>query len=217
MKERLVVSLFGRFGATSLGRVHCLFSLVFATIYRNNRYFYYWTFSVNLITQFVKRLVKRLKRASSTYYLYSNVCSLIDSKFDILNPLFFFFIKSLLWARGDDQTWVVTYLCWERFNYISCFRGQYVYRHSPLSLIVQRVKHLLTWQAESQMNTKVRYVLPEWPQFIFVTFDIKLLRQISTIRLLFENEACLSLSFLAYYLLGHWYKDITVKMPSTPV
>ena len=53
------------------------------------------------------------------------------------------------------------------------------------------------------MNTKAVYVLPEWPQFISVDIDFELLRQVSTVRLLFEKETCLSLSFLAYSLLGH--------------
>jgi hypothetical protein len=53
------------------------------------------------------------------------------------------------------------------------------------------------------MNTKALYVLAEWPQFIFATADIKLSRQISVVHLLFEKETYLSLSFLAYLLMGH--------------
>ena len=63
------------------------------------------------------------------------------------------------------------------------FLGQSVYCHLDLSA-VQCVEHLCTCYSKSSMNTKPVYVLLlEWPQFIYVTADLKLLRQISIVRL----------------------------------
>ena len=75
-----------------------------------------------------------------------------------------------------------------------------MYCKLPSDLLVQYIEHLCTCYAESQMNTKTIYVLLEWPQFIYVNDDLKLSRQISAVRLLFEKETYLSLSFLAYFL-----------------
>ena len=105
-----VVCLLWRFGATSWRHAQCLFVWVFVTIYGNNWYCYQWTSFVNPISLFVKTLCEAFLRAWSTTDLYSNVWKLIDSEFDTLNYLFYFYIqKNLLWSRGNDQTWVVTY------------------------------------------------------------------------------------------------------------
>ncbi len=66
------------------------------------------------------------------------------------------------------------------------------------------------------MNTKPVYDLPEWSQFIFA--DLKLLRQISTVRTSpFEKETYLSklVSWPIIHLVID--KDIYVKMSFTHV
>jgi hypothetical protein len=70
-------------------------------------------FFVNLINPIVKRYVKRLKRASSTSYLYSNV----------LKPIYFeswmphFFVRSMQWSRGKKQAWPSTFFILRTTHY----------------------------------------------------------------------------------------------------
>jgi hypothetical protein len=99
-----------------------------------------------------------------------------------------FSLKSLLLSRGNDHTWVVTYFVEKESVLSHVLLGQYVYCHPPWSSSVQFVEHLCTCYAKSPMNTKPVYVLPECPQFISATADLKLLRQISTVRLLLKKR-----------------------------
>ena len=124
-----------------------------------------------------------------------------------------FSLKSLLWSRGNDRKWVVTYFV-EKDSVLSHVWGQSVYCHLPWSLVVQYVEHLCTCYIKSSMNTKPVYVLHEWPQLISATAGHKLLRQISNVRLLFEKETYLSKSFLTYWVID---KGISVKMSPTHV
>ena len=45
-------------------------------------------------------------------------------------------------------------------------------------LAVQRVEHIRTCRAKSHMNTKVVFVLLDWPQFNAATTGLRLLRQV---------------------------------------
>jgi hypothetical protein len=103
----------------------------------------------------------------------------------ILHPTFS--LKSLLWSRGNNHTWVVTYFV-EKDSVLSHVLGQSEYCHPPWSLAVQFVEHLCTCYAKSPMNTKPVYVLPGWPWFISATADLNLLRQISIVRLLLKKR-----------------------------
>jgi len=53
-----------------------------------------------------------------------------------------------------------------------------VVRNPPWSLVVQCVEHIRKCHAKSPTNTKAVIVLPEWPQFKYVTTRLKLLEQI---------------------------------------
>ena len=68
----------------------------------------------------------------------------------------------------------------------------------------------------SPMNTKPVYVLPGWSRFISATADLKLLRQISTVRLLLKKKHAL---VKVSWPIVHWVidKGVSVKMASTPV
>jgi hypothetical protein len=197
----------------------CIYGRVFVTIYGNNSYCYYWSPSVIAISPIGKTLCEAFLRTWSTTDLYSNVWRLMDSEFDKLKlSSFYFFIKKSIVIPRKLLDMGCHLFCWERFNSISLLSGQSVYYHTPWLLFVQCVEHSCICYAKSAMNTKAIYILPEWPQFISATADLKLLRQISTVRLLFEKETYLSLSFLAYSL-RYWVidKDICVKMSSTHV
>jgi len=66
------------------------------------------------------------------------------------------------------------------------------------------------------MNTKPVYILPEWLQFIFATVDLKLLRQISTARILLQKshtEVEVS-EPMVYWVIN---TNIAMKMSSTPL
>jgi hypothetical protein len=67
------------------------------------------------------------------------------------------------------------------------FLGQFVYCHLDI-LAVQCVEHLCTCYSKSSTNTKPLHVLSEWPHFLSATADLKLLRQISTVRLLLKKR-----------------------------
>ena len=127
-----------------------------------------------------------------------------------------FLLKSLLWSWGNDHTWVVTYVV-EKDSALSHVLGQSVYCHPPWSLVVQCVEYLCTCYAtKSPMNTKPIYVLLGWPRFISTTADLKLLRQISTVRLLLKKRHTY---VQVSWPMVHWVidKGISVKMPSAPV
>ncbi len=66
------------------------------------------------------------------------------------------------------------------------------------------------------MNTKPVYLLPGWSRFISATADLKLLRQISTVRLLLKKRHTL---VKVVWPIVHWVidKGISEKMPSTPL
>jgi hypothetical protein len=153
------------------------------TSYGNSWYCYHWTFFVYPISLMVKTFCEAF------YTCMKHNRSLFECMETdwILNSILYF-SKNLLRFRRVNQTWVVFLLCWKRFSSISCFSGQSVYCHPPWSLVLQCAEHLLPCQTESQMNTKTLYVLFEWPQFIFATANLKLLRQISKDRLLLKKR-----------------------------
>ena len=122
-------------------------------------------------------------RAWSTTDLYLNLWRLSDSEFDTLNSSLFFSLKSLLWSLWNNQMWVVTYVV-EKDRILSHVLGQFVYCHLDLS-DVQCVEHLCTCYST---NTKPVHVLSEWHIFLSATVDLKLLRQISIIRLLLKKR-----------------------------
>ena len=152
-----------------------------------------------------------VKQISIQLYGDSLILNLING---ILHSIFF--IKCLLWSRGNDHTWVVTYFG-EKDSVLSHVLGQSVYCHAPWSLVVQCVEHVCARYAEFSMNTKPVYVLPGWwPRFISATADLKLLRKISSVRLLLKNRHTL---VDVSWPMVHWVIDngISVKMPSTHV
>jgi hypothetical protein len=168
--------------------VFCLSVWVFVTIYGNGWYFYHWISFVNLNTPIGERFVKRLIRTWSTSDLYSNSWRLIDSEIDILNSYFYLFIKkSIIIPRGRTDMGCYLFF-WVRFSSISCFFARFVYCQSPWDLFVQYIEHLCTCYAESQITTKAVYGLSEWPQFMYVIVDLKLLRKISTVRLFLKKR-----------------------------
>ena len=67
------------------------------------------------------------------------------------------------------------------------------------------------------MNKKLLYVFHEWPQFQSATVDLKLLRQITIVRLLLKNRHSY-LSKISWPIV-YWVidKDISVKRSFTPV
>ncbi len=98
-----------------------------------------------------------------------------------------FSLKSLLWFRGNEHTWVVTYFV-EKDSVLFHVLGQSVYCYPPWSLVVQCVERLCTCYAKSPMNTKPVHGFPEWLQFISAIVDLKLLRQNSSVRLLLKKK-----------------------------
>jgi hypothetical protein len=188
MKERFGGMFFRAIRGHIVKTFHCLFVWVFENIYGNNWYCYHWTSSVNPISSIVKTLceaffacikhIRSLLQCKETY-----------SKCDKINYLFYFLIKKSIVIPKVRPDMGCYLLCWERVSSTSYFpRWQSMYCHPPWSLFVQCVEHLLTCQGESQMNKKAVYVFHEWPHFIFATADLKLLRQISTVRLLSEKR-----------------------------
>ena len=104
-------------------------------------------------------------------------------------------------------------ILWRKIQSYLMFLGQSVYCLPPWSLVVQCVEHLCACYAESAMNIKPLYGLPEWLQFISATADLKLLRQISTVRLLLKKRH--TLVKLSWHIV-HWVdKGISVKVSST--
>jgi hypothetical protein len=168
-----------------------------------------------LILQLLKRFVKPfcvhvVKQISIQLYGDSLILNLING---ILHSIFF--IKCLLWSRGNDHTWAITYFV-EKDSVLSHVLVISVYCHSPWSLVVQCVEHVCARYAEFSMNTKPIYVLPRWPRFISATADLKLLRQISSVRLLLKKRHTL---VKVSWPIVHWVidKGISVKMSSTRV
>ncbi len=135
--------------------------------------------------------MKPFFRAWSTTNLYSNIKVWVI--LNLINWILHstFSLKSLLWSRGNDHTWVVTYFV-EKDSVLSHVFGQYVYWHPPWSSVVQCVEHLCTCYAKPLMNTKSVYVLPRWSRFISHAADFKLLKQISTVRLLLKKGRTLA-------------------------
>ena len=127
----------------------------------------------------------------------------ISSQFDYmetdwlwtLNSILYF-SKSLLWFRRDDQTWVVTNFVEKESVLSHVFR---VYCHPSWSLVVQCVMHLCICYAKSPMNTKAVYIITECSQFTIATDDLKLLRQISNVRLLLKKRHTYLSFFFFFY------------------
>ena len=96
--------------ATSLSHVPCLLVWVFVTIYGNIWYFYHLTSSVNLNTPIVRR-----SHHITSHHITSHHISIRTYGdwliLKLINWIIYsiFSLKSLLWSRGDDHTWVVTY------------------------------------------------------------------------------------------------------------
>ncbi len=126
-----------------------------------------------------------------------------------------FSLESLLWSRGNDNTWVVTYFV-EKDSVLSHVLGQFVYCYPSWSLVVQCVERLCTCYVGSPMTTKPVYILLDWPRFISATVDLKLSRHISTFRLLLEKRHTLvKVSWpISHRVIN---KGISVKMSSTPM
>ena len=64
--------------------------------------------------------MKTFLRAWSITNLYSNVWRLIESEFDNLDSLFYFFIKKSIVIPRERSNMGCYLFCWERFNSISC-------------------------------------------------------------------------------------------------
>jgi len=161
MEKRMVLIFWGRFGATLLRNVQCLFPRVFVTIYNSSWYYYHWTRFVSLITIIVARSMRRLKRASSTFGLYSNAWRIIDYWIHELNSLIFFPLKA---GCDPEETSIHgLILCIHEENSFLSHdaSGQSVYCNPSWSIDVQRAKHLRTCHAKSPMNTKEGIVLPQ--------------------------------------------------------
>jgi len=101
--------------------------------------------------------------------------------------------------------------------------GQFVICNPPWSLVVQCVEHLRKCHAKSPTNTKAVIVLPEWPQFIFVTIGLKLLvEQIPIDTPVFTKPSPLGIRnqlIKVLWPINYWIidKDTPVGVPSTHV
>jgi len=164
MKERLVVCLLWRCGVTSLRHFQCVFALVFATDYENSWYLYRWTFCVSLITSIVQRLENRLNHVSSTRYLYSNVWRLVDSEFDKLNSLFFFFIKKPLVIPGGLSNMSCYLICLRKIQFYLMSFGTICVLSLTFKIYLYNLlsTYALVMLSLQLISKQYVCVLPEW-------------------------------------------------------
>ena len=156
------------------------------TIYGNNLYCYHWTSYVTRMSPIVKTLCEAFF-ACMKHNIPLYEWRLSDSEFDKSKSSFYSFIKKSIVISIKTRHKLLPILL-RKIQFYLMFLGHSVYCHPPWSLVVKCVKHLCTCYAKSPMNAKSVYVLPEWPQFICLTGDLKLLRQISNIRLLLKKR-----------------------------
>ena len=110
-----------------------------------------------------------------------------------------FSLKSLLWSRGDDKTWVVIYFAEKDSITFHGYSGQSAYCHSPWNVFVQYIEHLWTCHAKFPMNNKAILFYPNglnlnllmiilncWGRFLLsVSFSKRYMLKLKFIDLLF--------------------------------
>jgi hypothetical protein len=169
----------------------------------------------------IKSYIKRPKRASKTRLL-SNSWRLIDSEFDKLNLLFSFSIEACCDREGENMHGILPFYS-EKDSFLAHeMVQQSVFCNPPWSLVVQCVEHLRKCHAKSPTNTYAVIVLPEWPQFKYVTTNLKFLEQIPIDTPVFTKPSPLGIMHNLVKVHGpinYWVidKDTPVKVPSTHV